>query len=99
MTDRVHLFDLKERTSAAGNRYLSGWLGKCSVVAFLDREADQPTWQVFVSTPSPRATGDSVPGAGRSPFNPTRRSRSSGRASLAPGELDDAIDDLSQGVE
>lgn len=54
--ERVHLFDLRERTSAKGNRYLSGWLGKAAVVAFLDREADEPIWKVFLSTPAPSPT-------------------------------------------
>jgi alanyl-tRNA synthetase len=31
--DKVLLLELRERTSASGNRYLSGWLGKASVVA------------------------------------------------------------------
>ena len=30
---RVLLMQLSERTSGRGNRYLSGWLGKASVVA------------------------------------------------------------------
>src|SRR4051794_3822120 len=48
---------LSERTSGKGNRYLSGWLGKASVVAFAG-EPDKhghPTWDVFVSEPQPRA--------------------------------------------
>ena len=55
MNDKVHLLELRERTSANGNRYLSGWLGKAGVVVFLDCEAEEPTWQVYVSTPAPRA--------------------------------------------
>jgi hypothetical protein len=57
---RVLLTQLSERTSARGNRYLAGWLGKASVVAFLDEEPDRfgnPQWSVFVSTPEPRAEG------------------------------------------
>ncbi len=38
--DKVHLLDLTLRTSAAGNQYLSGWLGRAAVVGFRDREAD-----------------------------------------------------------
>ena len=54
---RVLLLTLSERTSGKGNRYLSGWLGKASVVAFAG-EPDKhgnPTWDVFVSEPQPRA--------------------------------------------
>lgn len=54
---KVLLLELRERTSAGGNRYMSGWLGKASVVAFLDKESAEPTWQVYVSTPQPKATG------------------------------------------
>lgn len=90
MDRKVHLLDLRERTSANGNRYLSGWLGKASVVAFLDREAEEPTWQVYVSEPKPRADGQSRnPRPSREPRLSTRRS-----ANLAAGELDDDIGDL-----
>ena len=53
---RVLLLTLSERTSAKGNAYLSGWLGKASVVAFRgeDDKHGNPTWDVFVSTPEPR---------------------------------------------
>src|SRR4051794_24976465 len=54
---RVLLMQLSERTSAKGNRYLSGWLGKASVVAFQAEEPDKfgnPVWDVFVSEPQPR---------------------------------------------
>ena len=53
---RVLLLTLSERTSGKGNRYLSGWLGKASVVAFAgepDRHGN-PTWDLFVSEPQPR---------------------------------------------
>src|SRR3954447_16826674 len=48
---------LSERTSAKGNRYLSGWLGKASVVAFPgepDKHGNE-TWDLFVGEPQPRA--------------------------------------------
>ena len=54
---RVLLLTLSERTSGRGNRYLSGWLGKASVVAFAG-EPDKhgnPTWDLFVSEPQPKA--------------------------------------------
>jgi hypothetical protein len=54
--NRVHLLTLSERTSAKGNAYLSGWLGKASVVAFRgeDDKHGNPTWDLFVSEPQPR---------------------------------------------
>jgi hypothetical protein len=54
---RVLLLTLSERTSGKGNRYLSGWLGKASVVAFRgeDDKHGNPTWDLFVSEPQPRA--------------------------------------------
>jgi hypothetical protein len=53
---RVLLLTLSERTSAKGNPYMSGWLGKASVVAFRgeDDKHGHPTWDLFVSTPEPR---------------------------------------------
>ena len=56
-SEKVLLMELRERVSSAGNRYLSGWLGKASVVAFLDRDADETTWQFFVSAPASRSNG------------------------------------------
>ena len=53
---RVLLMQLSERTSAKGNAYLSGWLGRASVVGFRG-EPDKfgnETWDLFVSTPEPR---------------------------------------------
>src|SRR5881409_638309 len=53
---RVLLMQLSERTSAKGNAYLAGWLGKASVVAFRgepDKHGNE-TWDVFVSTPEPK---------------------------------------------
>lgn len=92
MSDRVHLLDLRLRVSAAGNRYLSGWLGKAAVVGFLDREADGEVWQIFVSTPAPRS--DSADDSRRTfPINRPAR-RASGKRPIPPGELDDRIDDL-----
>ena len=41
---------------------MSGWLGKASVVAFEAGEPDRygnPQWEMFVSTPEPRAEGKS----------------------------------------
>ena len=57
---------LSERTSGRGNRYLSGWLGKASVVAFAG-EPDKhgnPTWDLFVSEPQPRAEAGQDAAAG-----------------------------------
>ena len=54
---RVLLMQLSQRTSAKGNAYMSGWLGKASVVAFAgepDRHGNA-TWDLFVSEPQPRA--------------------------------------------
>jgi hypothetical protein len=53
---RVLLAQLSVRTSAKGNRYLSGWLGKASVVGF-PGEPDKfgnETFDIFVSEPEPR---------------------------------------------
>ena len=54
--NRVLLMQLSQRTSARGNTYLSGWLGKASVVGFAG-EPDKfgnATWDLFVSEPQPR---------------------------------------------
>lgn len=83
---KVHLFDLRERTSASGNRYLSGWLGKASVVAFLDREAEEPTWNVYVSQPKQQeAALRGKQHGGRTQPKPAR---------FALSELDDDINDV-----
>jgi hypothetical protein len=54
--NRVLLMTLSCRTSAKGNAYLAGWLGKASVVAFAG-EPDKfgnPTWDVFLAEPEPK---------------------------------------------
>ena len=50
-TGKILLTTLWERTSAKGTVYLSGYLGKASIVAFRgEPTADgTPTWDVFVS--------------------------------------------------
>jgi hypothetical protein len=53
---RVLLARLSVRTSAKGNRYLSGWLGKASVVGFPgepDKHGNE-TFNLYVSEPEPR---------------------------------------------
>jgi hypothetical protein len=60
---RVLLATLSVRTSAKGRQYLTGWLGKASVVAF-EGEPDKfgnPTWDVFLSEPEPRPVGQKAP--------------------------------------
>ena len=51
---KVLLATLWERTSAKGNTYLSGFLGKARVVAFRGKStpAGTPTWNVYL-TPGP----------------------------------------------
>jgi hypothetical protein len=93
-SDKVLLLELRERTSAKGTRYLSGWLGKAGVVAFLDREAAEPTWQVFVSTPAPRSNDGPSRPTEQSPFTPRRRQQRGHSRPMQPGELDDRVDDL-----
>ena len=62
---RVLLLPLTERTSGRGNRYLSGWFGQASVVAFSRRarQHGNPTWNVYVSEPQPRAEGEAATAA------------------------------------
>src|SRR4051794_26073153 len=72
MTDRPHkprvlLMQLSERTSARGTKYLSGWLGKASVVGFLAEEPDKfgnPMFNVYASTPDPRPDPGGDPAKG-----------------------------------
>lgn len=94
VSEKVLLMELRERTSAKGTRYLSGWLGKASVVAFLDRDAAEPTWQVFVSSPAARGNDTPSRSADQSPFTPRRRQQRGPSRPMQPGELDDRLDDL-----
>src|SRR4051794_37188314 len=78
---RVLLLTLSERTSGKGNRYMSGWLGKASVVAFAgepDRHVN-PTWGLFVSEPQPRGERQ-ADGTGEVRSRPEPSSRSAGTA-------------------
>ena len=92
----VLLTTLSVRTSAKGNAYLAGWLGKASVVAF-PGEADKfgnPTWDPFLSQPaahdgsstprqSPPARGDAS-GRLSAPSSPSGRPGGSCRAAPRP---------------
>jgi len=89
MTEKVHLLDLRLRTSAAGNQYLSGWLGKAAVVGFLDREAEGEIWNIYVSTPAPRSGAS----AESTPRRKQRAPRSRSTELPADG-LDDRLDDI-----
>ena len=63
--NRVLLMTLSCRTSAKGNAYLAGWLGKASVVAFAG-EPDKfgnPTWDVFLAEPEPKRDSVQKPAA------------------------------------
>jgi hypothetical protein len=49
---KVLLLELSERISSKGWKYMAGWLGKASVVAFEAEEPDKfgnKMWRVFVS--------------------------------------------------
>jgi hypothetical protein len=63
---RVLLATLSVRTSAKGRQYLSGWLGKASLVAF-EGQPDRwgnPIWDVYLSEPEPRQERPPLPSAG-----------------------------------
>jgi hypothetical protein len=66
---RVQLMTLYERTSAKGNRYLSGRLGAAKVVAFEDTKTEKTegtstVWTVYLSPGDDRARqGDDAGGA------------------------------------
>src|SRR4051794_37527247 len=75
---RVLLLQLSERTSGKGNRCMSGWLGKASVVAFRgeDDKHGNPTWDMFVSTPEA--------GQERDPAGRPRTRQADGTGELRP---------------
>ena len=56
---KVLLLELRERTSAKGNSYLSGWLGKCSVIAWSkqDETTGGKVWSVYVQEYTPKKEG------------------------------------------
>ena len=90
-TPRVLLLTLSRRTSAKGREYLSGYLGKTSVVGF-PGEPDKfrnETWDLFVSPapprqqspPAQRGAWDDGPAAGDRPgFIGTNNARASAHA-------------------
>ncbi len=87
---RVLLTTLSIRTSARGNEYLSGFLGKARVVGF-PGEADRfgnPTWDIFLAEPEQRA--ESVGATSRPPSRSGPRPRPE---TAAAAEFDD-VDQL-----
>jgi hypothetical protein len=54
---KVLVLKLRQRTSAKGNTYLDGWMGRAKLIGFKDAEPDQygnETWSVYAVTPTPR---------------------------------------------
>ena len=73
---RVLLLELSERTSAKGRKYMSGWLGKASVVAFQAEEPDKfgnVRWEVFVTEPQQREKQQRMPATQHVGGAPTRQ--------------------------
>ena len=82
---RVLLATLSVRTSAKGNPYLSGRLGKANVVAFAG-EPDKfgnPTWDVFLAAPEPKEASGARPSI---PPAPASRPSTLDGARSVPGE-------------
>jgi hypothetical protein len=83
---RVLLTTLSVRTSAKGNTYLSGWLGKASVVAF-QGEPDKygnETWDLFLCEPEPRDRPAASTPPPRGTSAPQESAAASGRAMAPP---------------
>ena len=98
---RVLLTKLSVRTSAKGRQYLSGWLGKASVVAFAG-EPDKfgnDVWDLYLSEPEPRRPDDvgeaaSAASSTSTPRQPYRERQERTSAEVARGhgaDLDDGI--------
>ncbi len=54
---KVLVLKLRERTSAKGTVWLSGWMGQAKLVGFKDAEPDQygnEVWSIYAVTPEPR---------------------------------------------
>src|SRR4051812_1046538 len=85
---RVLLMQLSERTSAKGNRYFSGWLGKARVVVFQADEPDKygnPQWSMFLSEPEAKPEQRQPPtAANQSASGPTPLSARELPADRAP---------------
>jgi hypothetical protein len=68
---RVLLVKLRERVSAKGTVWLSGWMGSAKLVGFKEAERDEygnEVWSVYAVTPQPRegyAGGTRQRGEGR----------------------------------
>jgi hypothetical protein len=79
----VLLAQLSVRTSAKGNRYLSGWLGKASVVGFpgeLDKHGNE-TFNLYVC----KGRIDCVPDGGARPYRTAEAGGSLGSACALTG--------------
>ena len=84
---RVLLTVLAQQTSARGNAYLSGWLGKAQVVGFAgepDKYGNE-TWNIFLAEPEQRADP-----AGASSRPPSRSGPRARPGTAAASEFDDA---------
>lgn len=98
----VLLLRLYEKTSAKGNTYSAGRMGRASVVMMRDlhAEGDDPVWQMFASEPRQAATeapqAHKPFGSAKSLAKPSeaRKSAPKAKSAVPAGELDDDIADL-----
>jgi hypothetical protein len=55
---KVLVLKLRQRVSAKGTTYLTGWMGSAKLVGFKDAERDEygnEVWSVYAVTPQPKA--------------------------------------------
>jgi hypothetical protein len=92
---KVLIASLWQRTSASGNEYLSGFLGKARIVGFRgEPTADgTPTWNLFL-TPGKEQTEARAAAPRRSPRPRPRPRPAEAPSSGDPRPFDDPIGDV-----
>lgn len=98
---KVLLLSLSERTSAKGNTYLSGWLGKAKVVGFRgEDDHGNPTWNIYVSEPERRDNTQGLDHPAPTPdmTEHRRNQRAQRNAAAAQRRHDDAMTDLNDEI-
>jgi hypothetical protein len=99
---RVLLAELTERTSANGNRYVSGWLGKARIIGFWsdgeDREGNATTvLRLFVQEPDQKPQ-ERQPGRSPASAAPRRQEVRQRAAYEAQRRHDDVLANLNDPI-
>lgn len=96
---KILIANLWQRTSAAGNEYLSGFLGKARIIGFRGEPTSDgtPTWDIYVSPGREQEEAGQAQTPRRRASAPRRQVATQQPAGSGTAFHDDPIDDIGRG--